>query len=178
MSRLELSHTFTAKNGTAVTLRPAKESDAADIITSVEEIVKAGEYLQKEATRTLEEEVSFIKEMKEKGNMYTVVEIGGKAVGICRIVKGELEMKKHTGNFRTWISSEGQGLGISSEIMSYSINWGSKNGLFKIWLTVFAENEIAVKVYEKAGFVEEGRQKGQANINGSLQDELFMAYFL
>ncbi|MFC0188757.1 GNAT family N-acetyltransferase [Fictibacillus aquaticus] len=175
---MQLHHSFTAKNGNIVTLRPAKEKDADDIITSVKEIVEAGEYLQKETARSLEEELSFINEMKEKGNMYTVVEVGGKAVGICRIVKSELEMKKHTGNFRTWISSDGQGLGISHEIMSYSINWASENGLYKIWLTVFAENEIAVKVYKKAGFIEEGRQKGQVKINGQLQDEILMAYFL
>ncbi|MFC7370713.1 GNAT family N-acetyltransferase [Fictibacillus iocasae] len=175
---MSFNYAFTAKNGKQVRLRPAQASDALDIITSVKEIVDAGEYLNKETPRSLEEEKAFILEIKKNNNMYSVIELDGRAIGICHLIKGELEMKKHTGNFRTWLSSEGQGLGISSEIMKYTIRWGSEHGLYKIWLTVFAGNEVAIKVYEKAGFVVEGIQKGQANINGSLQDEIFMAYFL
>jgi RimJ/RimL family protein N-acetyltransferase len=168
---------FEAKNGEKIILRPVDENDAQDIIKHVETIVKAGRYLQKEEPRTLEEEIKFILETRLKGNMYTAVERKGKVVGIARVLKGELEMKKHTGIFRTWIHPDSQGLGIGKQVMNYTLRWGHTNNLHKLWLTVFSGNEKAVLVYEKSGFIIEGRQKNQAIIDGNFEDEIFMAYF-
>jgi RimJ/RimL family protein N-acetyltransferase len=168
---------FEAKNGETIILRPVDENDAQDIIKHVETIVKAGRYLQKEEPRTLEEEIKFILETRLKGNMYTAVERKGKVVGIARVLKGELEMKKHTGIFRTWIHPDSQGLGIGKQVMNYTLRWGRTNNLHKLWLTVFSGNEKAVLVYEKSGFLIEGRQKNQAIIDGKFEDEVFMAYF-
>lgn len=168
---------FEAKNGETIILRPVDENDAQDIIKHVETIVKAGRYLQKEEPRTLEEEIKFILETRLKGNMYTAVERKGKVVGIARVLKGELEMKKHTGIFRTWIHPDSQGLGIGKQVMNYTLRWGRTNNLHKLWLTVFSGNEKAVLVYEKSGFLIEGRQKNQAIIDGNFEDEIFMAYF-
>lgn len=168
---------FEAKNGETIILRPVDENDAQDIIMHVEMIVKAGRYLQKEEPRTLEEEIKFILETRLKGNMYTAVERKGKVVGIARVLKGELEMKKHTGIFRTWIHPDSQGLGIGKQVMNYTLRWGRTNNLHKLWLTVFSGNEKAVLVYEKSGFIIEGRQKNQVVIDGNFEDEIFMAYF-
>ena len=168
---------FEAKNGETIILRPVDEKDAQDIIKHVETIVKAGRYLQKEEPRSLEEEKNFIHETRLKGNMYTAVERKGKVVGIARVLKGELEMKKHTGIFRTWIHPDSQGLGIGKQVMNYTLRWGRNNNLHKLWLTVFSGNEKAVLVYEKSGFIIEGRQKNQAIIDGKFEDEIFMAYF-
>ncbi|ANX12461.1 GNAT family N-acetyltransferase [Fictibacillus arsenicus] len=168
---------FEAKNGETIILRPVDEKDAQDIIKHVETIVKAGRYLHKEEPRSLEEEIKFILETRLKGNMYTAVERKGKVVGIARVLKGELEMKKHTGIFRTWIHQESQGLGIGKQVMNYTLRWARTNNLHKLWLTVFSGNEKAVMVYEKAEFIIEGRQKNQAIIDGKFEDEIFMAYF-
>ena len=120
---------FTAKNGEEITLRPVEEKDAADITRHVEAIVKAGRYLQKEEPHSVEEEVEFILDVKRKGNLYTAVERNGKVVGIARVLKGELQMKRHTGVFRTWIHPEAQGLGIGKELLAHSLRWGEKNNL-------------------------------------------------
>jgi RimJ/RimL family protein N-acetyltransferase len=173
----EDSFSFEAKNGETIILRPVEEKDAQDIIVHVENIVKAGRYLQKEEPHSLEEEIQFIHEVKSKGNMYTAVERKGNVVGIARVLKGELEMKKHTGIFRTWIHPDSQGLGIGKQVMNYTLRWGKANNLHKLWLTVFSGNEKAVLVYEKVGFITEGRQKNQVVIDGQFEDEIFMAYF-
>lgn len=168
---------FTAKDGRIVTLRPVAMEDAHDIITAAESVVQTGIYIQKERVRTLDEEQSFILEMKEKNNMYTAIEIDGKVAGIARVLRGELQMKRHTGLFRTWITSSGQGLGIGKEVMAYTLDWCRAHRLHKLCLTVFKSNEVAVKLYEKAGFAVEGIQKEQAYLNGVYDDEIHMAYF-
>jgi RimJ/RimL family protein N-acetyltransferase len=61
--------------------------------------------------------------------------------------------------------------------MEYTLKWCQSHNLHKLCLTVFASNEIAKGLYEKAGFVIEGVQKDQVYIDNSFDDEIFMAYF-
>ncbi|UCZ55275.1 GNAT family N-acetyltransferase [Bacillus shivajii] len=168
---------FTAKDGTEVTLRPAVKDDAFDIITNVQDIIQQGRYIQKEKVRTIEEEQSFIQEMIEKDNMYVAVDIGGHVVGIARLIRGDLKMKRHTALFRTWLSKDAQGKGLGKKIMEYTLEWGRIHQLHKICLTVFAENKVAKQLYERYGFVTEGVQREQIYIDGKYDDEIFMAYF-
>jgi RimJ/RimL family protein N-acetyltransferase len=174
MSNLRIE--FTAKDGSIVILRPISENDSSDIVIAVQSIIAAGEYIQKEASKTVEEEKEFIKEMKEKGNMYVGVERNEKVVGIARVIRGDLKMKIHTGLFRTWLAQEAQGLGIGKKIMDYTDMWCEQN-IRKLCLTVFSSNEVAFQLYKKYGFHEEGNQKEQAFINGEYVDEIWMAKF-
>jgi RimJ/RimL family protein N-acetyltransferase len=179
MSMIENQHIkeFIAKNGDAVVLRPATTDDAAQIVKAVENILKIGSYIQKESARTVNEEKNFIKEMKKLDNMYVTVELENKIVGIARVIRGELEMKRHTGLFRTWLIESAQGNGIGSQIMDYTLDWCRNHGLHKLCLTVFASNDLAFKLYERYGFIQEGIQKEQVKVNGQYDDEIFMAYF-
>ncbi|MFA9556034.1 N-acetyltransferase family protein [Evansella sp. AB-rgal1] len=166
-----------AKDGSNVVLRPAETNDAFDIIKNVESIIQEGKYIQKEQIRTVEEEQIFIQQMMDQDHMYTAVEIDNEVIGIARLIRGELKMKRHTALFRTWLSKTGQGKGLGNAIMDYTINWGKIHNLHKICLTVFSSNKVAKKLYEKYGFITEGIQKEQVCIDGNFDDEIFMAYF-
>lgn len=170
-------YTFEAKDGSDVIIRPADIRDAEEIIQAAESIVKSRSFIQKEKTKTLDEEKTYITNMNVSDNMYAVVEVDGKVCGIARVLRGELEMKRHCGVFRTWITEEAQGKGIGTKIMEYTLDWGEKEGLHKLWLTVFSNNPIASKLYERYGFVHEGTQKDQLCIKGEYEDEIYMAYF-
>ncbi|GAE24825.1 acetyltransferase [Halalkalibacter wakoensis JCM 9140] len=171
------NRTFTAKDNSKIIIRPAHIQDADDILYSVASIINKGVYIQKERVRTKLEEQNFIEEMKRNGHMYIVVEIDGAVRGIARVIRGELEMKRHTGLFRTWLHEDAQGKGIGKQIMDYTLTWCRRHQLHKLCLTVFASNEVAIHLYKKAGFIIEGKQKDQAYLNGTYEDELFMAYF-
>lgn len=168
---------FTAKNGEKVLLRPVLKEDAEQIINAVEQIINSGAYIQKESPRSVKEEENFIKRMKELDNMYIAAVINDKIVGIARVIRGELEMKRHTGLFRTWLVNSAQGRGIGSKMMTYTMKWCQIHQLHKLCLTVFASNDSAHKLYERYGFIQEGVQKEQVKINGNYDDEIFMAYF-
>jgi len=58
---------FKAKDGREVTIRPAQASDAEHITTAVREIIEAGEFIQKDEPRTVQEEQDFIASV-EKNN--------------------------------------------------------------------------------------------------------------
>jgi L-amino acid N-acyltransferase YncA len=169
--------TFEAKNGKMVTIRPAEERDAQQITVAVQEIIEAGQYIQKEAPREIEEEKAFIRSIVKKENMYVVAEVDGEVMGIARVLRGDLQMKHHTGLFRTWLIAKAQGMGIGKKLMEYTLEWCREQKLHKLCLTVFATNPIAYELYKKAGFHEEGVMKEQAYLNGQYVDEIFMAIF-
>ncbi|MFK8020438.1 MAG: GNAT family N-acetyltransferase [Pseudomonadales bacterium] len=52
-----------------------------------------------------------------------------------------------------YVDSEYRGLGVNRKIMDALINWGKKQGVSDFYLDVYAENQAAVRAYEKAGFV-------------------------
>ena len=45
----------------------------------------------------------------------------------------------------------------------------------KIFLRAFADNQAAIRSYEKAGFVQEGYFKDEVRIDGRFRDLVFMA---
>ncbi|AQX55259.1 GNAT family N-acetyltransferase [Priestia flexa] len=169
--------TFVAKDGREVTIRPAEPRDAREITTAVEEIIKAGEFIQKDAPKTVEEEQKFIESVSKQGHMYVVAEVEGEVVGIARVLRGEIRMKRHSGLFRTWLISKVQGMGIGKQLMDYTLKWCKENDMHKLSLTVFTSNEVAYKLYEKVGFKTEGVMKEQAYINGKYVDEVYMSVF-
>jgi RimJ/RimL family protein N-acetyltransferase len=55
--------------------------------------------------------------------------------------------------------------------------WARERGLRKLSLGVFPENERAIAVYTKRGFVREGLRRMQYRSGSAFRDEVLMAWF-
>ena len=51
-----------------------------------------------------------------------------------------------------YVIPEYRGKGINKKILDYLIAWGKNKGLNEFQLTVYAQNESAIKAYKKSGF--------------------------
>ncbi|KIJ62728.1 hypothetical protein HYDPIDRAFT_41856 [Hydnomerulius pinastri MD-312] len=86
-----------------------------------------------------------------------------------------LEQKNRDGTYgicllpKFW--SYGFGTEATQYIVDYSFRW---LGLQRMSLTVFANNDRAIAVYQKAGFVMEGRKRACVWANNRWEDTLFM----
>jgi putative acetyltransferase len=71
-------------------------------------------------------------------------------------------------------AAQGQGVGnaLMTALLDYADNWAQ---VLRVELTVFHDNERAVRLYERHGFVHEGRMKAYAMRNGEYVDVLAMA---
>ncbi|MEV5962628.1 GNAT family protein [Kribbella sp. NPDC051952] len=79
-------------------------------------------------------------------------------------------------NFRILIGPDGRGQGLGTEATRLIVGYGFEQlGLYRISLTVFAFNPRAKRVYEKAGFVEEGRLRQALKWDGERVDDIMMA---
>ncbi len=71
-------------------------------------------------------------------------------------------------------ASQGQGVGqaLMTALLDYADNWAQ---VLRIELTVFHDNARAIRLYERHGFVHEGRHRAYGLRNGVYEDVLAMA---
>jgi putative acetyltransferase len=72
-----------------------------------------------------------------------------------------------------------RGRGVGSALMAAAHDWARKEGLHKMTLQVWPHNTAALALYEKFGFVEEGRfRRHYRRRNGELWDAVVMGLVL
>ena len=79
------------------------------------------------------------------------------------------------GEIGMMVARDWRGRGIGTALVAAAINWGREHGLHKLTLSVFPQNEAAIGLYRKFGFVEEGRREKQIRrASGELWDLIEM----
>ena len=68
--------------------------------------------------------------------------------------------------------------GAAQALLHESYPWASEQGVKKISLNVRAQNDAARALYEREGFVLEGRERAHIFDAGAFEDNLLMAKFL
>ena len=77
------------------------------------------------------------------------------------------------------VAQEWRGRGVGSALLASAIESARAHGLHKVSLSVFAHNERAIALYQKFGFVEEGRRvKQYRRSSGELWDAIDMGLLL
>lgn len=74
--------------------------------------------------------------------------------------------------------AEASGQGVGTGLLEEAKRWAAARGLRRIELNVMAHNHRAIALYERAGFVREGRRVDCLLIDGTFLDELSMAMIL
>jgi hypothetical protein len=84
---------------------------------------------------------------------------------------------EHIGTLSICVARDWRDAGIGTALMEAAIDWARARGLAKVALGVFPDNERAIAVYERVGFVREGLRRRQYRTDGTFRDELLMAWF-
>ena len=84
--------------------------------------------------------------------------VDGKIAGTAGIeAAGTMYKVRHRAELGISVSKEYWGLGIGKALMEACIKCAKEAGYAQLELTVVAENERAIALYQKEGFVEYGR---------------------
>ena len=103
------------------------------------------------------------------GNMSFVIDVAGEAVGNIGLF-GIDEVARH-GEVGIALIPSARGKGIGTEAMAQMLEFAFVRGnLRRVHLEVIASNAPAIRSYEKAGFVVEGRQREHAWVRGQYED--------
>lgn len=106
-----------------------------------------------------------------------VAERGGSMVGSAGLHPGGAALRRrHAASLGISVAAEAQGQGVGRALMQalcdYADQWAQ---ILRIELTVFADNERAIRLYRSLGFVHEGTHRGYALRQGEYIDALSMA---
>lgn len=114
-----------------------------------------------------------------KNDLGLVVEADGRIVGILNLRQNPRKKFEHVCQFGVSLQPKYAGHGIGSELIERAIKHAEESTVLeKIVLDVFANNEGAIRFYERLGFVQEGRQKDQVKLKDGYTDLIQMAKFV
>jgi len=168
---------YLSKNGQAITIREAEESDAEAITSVVDSVASEKYYIVGERSRKDWDEA--IREIKKRNSLIIVAQVNQRTVGMASLVRGKFEKNKHVGFLGITILKDFRGVGIGNAMMKYIAEWTKlQEALEKISLTVFSTNKPAIELYKKFGFKIEGVSKKQYRIEETYVDDVIMAKFL
>lgn len=172
--------TITLKNGMECRLRNGTENDGQAVLDVFNLTHGETDYLLSypdENSFTAEQESQFLKEKSESKNEIEIVaEINGKIAGSAGIdAIGPNCKVRHRAEFGINIAKKFWGMGIGRALTEACIECAKNAGYTQLELDVVADNDRAVAMYKKFGFVEFGRNpKGFNSRISGFQELVYM----
>ncbi len=170
----------TAKDGRPFALRSARPTDAHALAQLFADVRAEGRYLvTPPGARSESREAYFIGELiRGDDSLVLVAESEGAVVGNVMVLREQSRVQDHVGTLSISVASDWRDAGIGSALVAAAQEWAALRGLVKVQLSVFPDNDRAIAVYERAGFVSEGLRRRQfRTADGGFRDELLMAWF-
>jgi RimJ/RimL family protein N-acetyltransferase len=120
-----------------------------------------------------------LEEVSRSGNSVVMVAARrGDMAGYAELVGGKFRRNRSTTHVVIGVLAEASGQGIGTGLLTEATRWAAARGLHRMELNGMAHNRRAIALYERAGFVHEGRRVACLRIDGKFLDELYMAMIL
>lgn len=126
---------------------------------------------------TVEDEKKWIDNFNRNPNsLLLIADMSDTIVGLLFFNPNTKKKNLHTGEFGVSVHPKYQGLGIGKALIGNLLSWcRQQKQIEKVFLQVFATNDRAIKLYEKFGFIEEGRHvKAIKQMDGEYVDIIQM----
>ena len=150
------------KNGREAILRSANEADGAAMLENFNQTHAETDYLLSypdETGFTVEQESEFMQKKYDSDNEIEIIaEVDGKVVATSGISAIGTKYKvRHRADFGISIIRDYWGQGLGKALTAACIKCAKEAGYKQLELEAVADNERAIALYEKMGFVEFGR---------------------
>ncbi len=165
--------------GNLVIIREANKLDAVKMIKYIDKISRESDNLtfgEGEFGANYEQEEVFIENIsRQKNSLMIIAEDNGKIIGNLTFVGGKRPRTAHSGEFGISVLKDYWGNGLGTELINYLIDWSKEHKIVrKINLRVRIDNIHAISLYEKMGFVMEGKISREMKIEDEFIDALHM----
>ena len=112
-------------------------------------------------------------DVESAGNVRFVIEVDGLAVGSVSLFDQD-DLVRHA-EIGIVLLPEARGRGIGTEAIAQVVEFAFvRRNLRRLHLQAISSNTGAIRVYEKAGFVVEGRRREHAWVRGAYEDIVLM----
>ncbi len=177
---MEYREVIRLKDGRECTIRNGVEEDGEAVFEIFNRTHEQTDFLLSytdENSLNKEEEGEFLKKKTEsEREIELIAEVDDRVIACAGIeAVGSKDKVKHRAEFGISVDKEYWGIGIGSALMNACILCAKKAGYSQLELTVVSDNQRAVSMYRKAGFVEFGRNpKGFQSRYSGYQELLYM----
>jgi len=159
-------------------IQQATSEFAESFCKALDTVAKERKYLGSTTGFSLDKSIEFVQFIVDNNlSQYYAIE-NGEVVGWCDIIPKSYEGLTHVGVMGMGILSEYRGRGLGSQLLGKAIDHARMNGLEKVELDVYESNIGAIALYEKFGFVLEGRRIKSRKLDGNYDNILEMGKFI
>jgi len=163
-----------------VLIRYPKPSDIQAMCDYINSLSQEQTFIRFQGEKiSLEEETAYLnsqlEKIKKKRAVLLLAFVGDELVGVSGIDLRD-KIESHEGIFGISIAKDHRGQGIGKMLMQETLTAATKEltDLKIITLGVFANNNLALKMYQQFGFKEYGRLPGGVKYKNSYVDHVFM----
>lgn len=163
-------------------IRASSPSDAAALLALKHRLDRESQFMllePDERTSTAEEVARELQRLADSPNSILIVaERPGELIGYIELTGGRYRRNWTTGEVVIGVAAAASGRGIGTALLGQVDAWARGAGLHRLELTVMVQNGTARRLYERSGYVVEGRRRECLVVDGALVDELYMAKLL
>lgn len=129
-----------------------------------------------EVFRTAAQQAELFGGAAVRGDLFLIAEIDGRRIGELNLRRGSRPAFRHSAVLGISIAGEWRNQRIGSSLMQRALAWAEADGaLRRIELQVFATNAPGIRLYQRFGFVIEGRRVAAVRMGDQFVDDLLMA---
>jgi RimJ/RimL family protein N-acetyltransferase len=162
-----------------VEIRPARPADARDALRLFADVAGEARYIRTEDVRWTARQMR--KRYRDSWNTEEasiVAVTDRRVIGNLGVARETHPVTRHVASLGMLVAADWRSRGVGSALLAESFRWARWAGVEKLALTVYPDNERARRLYEKFGFVEEGRLAGHSKKRHGYDDEIVMGRWL
>ncbi len=158
----------------SIQIRQMRIEDIEAFHTYSEFIAHERRYWGKTEPRTFNELLDWFNKLRKQGAPLLVVLDRGELVGHADLTIPTLEGHTHLGSLGMGLLPPYRGRGLGRRLLKAIVAAGWDYGLERIELQAFRSNTLAILLYERFGFVHEGRRRRARFLDGEYDDVMIM----
>ncbi len=160
-------------------IRPAKQQDLNGIVGVMRQVAEENDYLVAESVVDLldHEEVVF-RHNDLESRIFFVATVDEEVVGWVHLRSPNYEKLSHTAECTMGVLDEFRGHGIGSQLMERGLQWASEHGYEKVYQSIPATNQGAVRFLEDHRWETEAIRKAHYKIDDQYVAEQQMGVML
>lgn len=157
------------------TIVPLAERHFAGLRQALDVVAREQRYLAFTAAPPVDAAYAFYRDIVENDLCHFVALIGDEVVGWCDVLPVRGEARAHAGVLGIGLVPQARHRGIGRALMEAALKKARSKGICRVELTVRADNDDALALYARLGFVVEGLHRRAFVVDGVPADSYSMA---
>lgn len=176
---MESENKYILKSGQTLCISKAHPDDAQAMIAFLNQIAGESDNLtfgENEFHMTVEKEQDYLSNLQKLDNSIMILgKIKNQIVSVANLSAPSKSRLQHAGEIGISVKKSSWNIGVGTAMMKFLIRWAKQTQIIrKINLSVRTDNQHAIELYQRIGFVKEGIYTRAMQINGKFCDTMEM----